>query len=568
VTGLSQGGAGSASGFDPAQQPAPQRRSRRGRWIVAIGVVLIVALVSVAGVFVLSGAGGAAKSLTAGNAPQETLIFVDLRTDLPGDQHQKLADFLTHFPGFKDRALFDNAFDELLNRITSEISPQLTYTSAFKAWTSGEVSIAVTDLGLISGLDLAPAPQGALIVSLKDRARAEEWVASEAAKTGLDFVPSQYAGTTIFEAGSAQDRVAYAFTDRVFIAGNDEAVRAGLDAPLAGSLAEDADYQEAMESLGGDRVASFFVDPRAALRTEAGSLAEALGPFGGLVDVSSLDFDALPVWVAGSVRAESDRMTVEMKIPKPTASPTSGSRVSALAGRLPGSTVAVVELRAANEIAAGALGVAEGQPDLAAQVMDALKAIGGLDWIGDAALVVTAGDSGYGGGIVVQTPDAETAAGKKTLFANLGVLANAALIPNGLSVAASEWTYRGTSIARLTISGESIGSVDVHVAARDDLLIAGYGEDFMKAMLDTTERTSLAANNDYRTAMDYAGAANSGSAYVDIAAVVDDLGRAAFSSDPGAYDLNIAPYLENLGSLGCSVIDGQTVILRLVVVAK
>ncbi len=588
MTDLLQADMGSAAGAAPAHQPPLPRRPRRGRWIVAVGVVLIVVLVSVAGAFLLSGAGGAARSLTAGNAPAETLLFVDLRTDLPGDQHQKLADFLTHFPGFKDRAQFESAFDELLKRISSEISPQLTYTSAFEAWTTGEVSIAVTDLGPISGLGRGAAPQGALIVSLKDRAKGEEWVASEAARMGLDFVASQYAGTTVYEAGPAQDRVAYAFTDRVFIAGNDGAVKAGLDAPVAGSLAEDEGYQEAMESLGGDRVAAFFMNPRAALRAEAASLVEALGPLtealgplseaigplGGLLDVSNLDLGAVPVWVAGSVRAESDRMTIEMKIPKPTASPASGSREGVLAGRLPGSAVAVIELHSVNQTVANGLGILDGQraseqqPDLAGQIEDALRMIGGIDWIGDSALVVTAGDSGYGGGLVVQTPDAETAAGKKTLFANLGVLANTVLIPQGLSVAASEWTYHETTISRLTISGGTIGSVDIHVAAEGDLLIAGYGEDFIKAMLDTTEASSLAAQAGYRTVMGYAGTARSGSAYVDVAAIVDDLGRAAFSSDPQSYDLNYAPYVDGLSTLGCSVIDGQTVILRLVVVAR
>ena len=180
-------------------------RGRKLRWVVAIAVVTVVTLVSAAGVFFLSGGGGAAKSLTAGNAPQETLVFVDFRTDLPGDQHQKLADFMTHFPGFKDRAQFENAFDELLNRVTSQISPELTYTSAFKAWTSGEISIAVTDLGLTAGLISGAAPQGALIVSLKDRDAAEAWVASEAARRGLIFTASTYAGTTLHQAGSGAD---------------------------------------------------------------------------------------------------------------------------------------------------------------------------------------------------------------------------------------------------------------------------------------------------------------------------------------------------------------------------
>jgi hypothetical protein len=88
--------------------------------------------------FVLSGGAGA-KSLTASVAPKDTIAFLEVRTDLPGDQHAKLADFMSHFPGFKDRAQFDTALDELLNRLTSAVSPDLTYTSAFKPWMEGEV---------------------------------------------------------------------------------------------------------------------------------------------------------------------------------------------------------------------------------------------------------------------------------------------------------------------------------------------------------------------------------------------------------------------------------------------
>ena len=41
---------------------------------------------------------------------------------------------------------------------------------------------------------------------------------------------------------------------------------------------------------------------------------------------------------------------------------------------------------------------------------------------------------------------------------------------------------------------------------------------------------------------------SSGMAYADLAAIVDDMGRAMFSSDPASYDLNIAPYEEDVWS--------------------
>jgi hypothetical protein len=79
--------------------------------------------------------------------PKNAVAFLEIRTDLPGDQHAQLADFLSHFPGFKDRAQFDTAMDKLLNKLTGGISPDLQYSSAFKPWLEGEVSMAAMVVG-------------------------------------------------------------------------------------------------------------------------------------------------------------------------------------------------------------------------------------------------------------------------------------------------------------------------------------------------------------------------------------------------------------------------------------
>src|ERR1700690_1330769 len=72
-------------------------RSRRLRWGIAGIVVVTVLTATAAGAFVLSGGAGA-KSLTAGIAPKNAVEFLEVRADLPGDQHAKLADFMSHFP--------------------------------------------------------------------------------------------------------------------------------------------------------------------------------------------------------------------------------------------------------------------------------------------------------------------------------------------------------------------------------------------------------------------------------------------------------------------------------------
>jgi hypothetical protein len=571
-----------ATGVGPVKVAS---RSSRFRWAIAFGIVLCVALVTGAGAFVLSGAGGAAKSLTAGSAPKATIMFANLRTDLPGDQHQKLADFMSHFPGFKDRAQFDNAFDDILNRVTSSISPDLNYTSAFKSWTTGELSIAVMNVG---GIDMSNAmmpsalpsgdvvmptikttpESGVVIVSLKDRAAGEAWVAAEVAKTGLTFTAQDYAGTKLYVAQkAASDRLtaAYAFTDRVLLLGTADAVKGGLDAPAKGSLADNANYQAATSSLSGDAIASFYVDPQAMVKQEMSSMPGVAGAaFSGMMGVGSM-----PAWVAGSVRADSDHMTVEIKMPKSAGMLSTGNKESVLASELPGSTVGVLEVHSVGKLVTDGIKTISGsatgasEKDAIKQVQDALTMIGGIDWIGDADLVLTRTGSSYGGGLVVKTPDAASATGKKVMITNLIALAG-----SSMGITSADETYKGTTITIVSIKNGSSGSpVQIGLAAKGDLLVAGYGDSFIKALLDTTSSDSLATQSDYKTVMAAAGTSNATYGYFNVSAVADQIGQ-SFTGNAARYNLDYKPYVDHIGGVAFASIDGTTVTLRLVFTAK
>ena len=572
-------------------------RTSRFRWAIALGVVLCVALVTAGGAFVLSGAGGSAKSLTAGYAPKSTLLFVDLRTDLPGDQHQKLADFMTHFPGFADRAQFDSAFDEILNRITSSISPDLTYTSAFQSWTTGELSVALTSMGsasansadvdqmmaaIASGLNqsnVPPAPSatesgnGVVIVALKDRAAGEAWVSDEITRTGTAFTAQDYAGTKLYVAQTVTDGLtaAYAFTDKVLLLGTVDAVKAGLDAPSNGSLADSAGYQKAMSSFSGDSVARFYMDSQALIAQEMASMSSIAGMAGMSAGGMMLGQDYIPAWIAGSVRAESDHMTVEMTMPKTTAAPSPGNKESVVASDLPGSTVGVIEVHSVGQLVNDELKVlassalASSAPDAMKQVQGALSQIGGVDWIGDADMVLTKDGSSYGGGLVVKTPDSATATTKKAMITNLISLAGL----GGGGITQADETYKGATISVVSVAASDITpDLSFAIATKGDLLVAGYGDAFVKAVLDTTSANSLAAQSGYRTVMAAAGTSNAGYGYFDISAVADQIGQALFPANPGYYNLNYKPYVDHVGGAAFAEIDGSTVTLRFVVTAK
>lgn len=543
-----------AAGVHPV---AVAPRSKRLRWGIAGAIVVAVVVATAAGIFALSGAAGS-KSLTASIAPKNSVAFLEVRTDLPGDQHARLADFMSHFPGFKDRAQFDNALDEMLNKLTSEVSPDLRYSSAFKPWMEGEVSIAVTDITSVA----SQSPPGVVaIFALKDRAAAETWVTSELNRSSIKTTSQDYAGTKLYATGSGVSQGAYAFTPQALLLGTVDGVKAALDTAAKGSLADNPKYQAAMKSLSGDSMARFYVDAGSYLASMLGSQASGLS----VVGVATKD---LPTWIAGSVRAESDRMVVDVAMPRATGSG-ADNHTSRLASALPGSTVGVFEAHSigaqiTKQLDALATGQSGALGDSIKSVKDTLATFGGVDWLGDGVAVVTKDGSTYGGGLVVEATDAATAKAKAATITNLAALAG-----GSFKLTSRGETYKGIDVTVISIPGGPDGQpVEVAVAAKDNLVVAGYTDAFVKAVIDTTPESSLASGSDYVAVMSAAGANNMSSVYVNIPALEDQIGQALQASQSSRWTVDYKPYFDHLGGVGYTVVDGNTVILRLVVMAK
>jgi hypothetical protein len=576
-----------AAGVHPVVISAP---SRRFRWAVAGAIVVIVALATTAGAFVLSGAAGA-KSLTAGIAPRDSIFFMEVRTDLPGDQRTKLAGFMSHFPGFQDRAQFDNGLDELLNMLTAKVSPDLRYTSAFKPWAEGEISIAIGDLGsvdasgapacnkpsidpngqgVLGGLSFTRAPSAVAIFALKDRAGAETWIAGELSRQKLTTTSQDYAGSKLYTIGSGVTQGAYALTDQDLLLGTVMGVKAALDTRTNGSLADNPDYQAAMKSLSGDSLARFYVDGRAIVRQALDSYEPVMcGVMGakGATPPPAFDPTAMPAWIAGAVRAESDRMVVDVAMPQ-TATTNLGNHLSRIASSLPGNTVGVVEVHSLGRVVDTGLGTLESMaplPGLDAGSIDgvesALSLVGGVDWIGDGTAVVTKDGSTFDGGVVVEATDAATARSKVEMIGNLVGLSGVA---TGLKTHAE--TYKGHAITVVSVpAGTRNGPLQLAITAKDNLIVVGYTDAFVKGVLDTTPATSLASQADYSAAIGATGTANEASVYVNVPALEDQIGTAAFSSENS---IDYKPYLDHVGGIAGSVTDGNPVILRFVVTAR
>src|SRR5439155_8156112 len=133
-------------------------------------------------------------------------------------------------------------------------------------------------------------------------------------------------------------------------------------------------------------------------------------------------------------------------------------------------------------------------------------------------------------------PDAKTASDKLIQIRNLVTLVGSQA---GLTI--QDESYNGTTIGVIDLSwlaplllgtlgaatnpgqtpGASsvlgaLGDLKIAFAQKDDLVIAGIGDTFVKAVLDTKPGSSLADHANYRSALDRAGAANGGQLYADI----------------------------------------------------
>ncbi len=571
-------------GWTPAAQwgPAPTG-SRRLRWGIAGAIVLCVVLVSTGAVYVLSGASGT-RSLTASVAPKNSVAFLEIRTDLPGDQHGKLADFMSHFPGFKDRSQFDTALDEILNRLTRSVSPSLSYTSAFKPWMEGEVSIAVTSLSGLEGAAMPSIsgttdPGVVAIVALKDRAAAEKWVSSELATEHVSTTASGYDGATLVSFESGDNTDAYAFTDQDLLMGTIDGVKAAIDSKSKGSLADNPSYQAAMASLAGDSLARLYLDTRAIVMADLDSYDQTLQSLGSLDATGAvasaaatlpISADSIPDWTVGSLRADGDRLTLNILEPGTgTAAASGGNHESRLAGSLPASTVLETEAHDLGKNLTTELAALDKDMSTDStwqQVQSALSSIGGLDWIGDASVVMTKNGSAFDGGVVIETTDADTASAKVGLL-RVGL----SLGGGSLGVTTRTESYNGTDITIVHADSNpisSVGSIDLAIATKGNLIVAGADDSFVKSVLDTNPFNSLATQADYRSVMALVGPSNSGAFYWNVPALEDQMGEALFGVSASQWASDYKPYFDHLGGVGSTVVNGNTVILRLIVTAK
>jgi len=530
----------------------PARPAGLLRWGVALVVVaLVVGAASVAAILLSSG--GATSSIE-GWIPSGTVVYLEGRADLPGDQRQSVGTILATFPGFKDQATLDAKIDQALDQVLQKSG--ISWTTDLKPWVAGEVGVAVTrdllDLAAAAGKNpsAATVPDRGVVVlaSVKDVALATAWVAKEAGGAPITTTYGDGSITTVDRNGMT---LAWATRGTVLLLGPEVSVKAALDTKGASPVAASSGFTAARATAPSAYLGFGFIDTKSILD----AMLAAAGSTGSLPQ-ACLDsaLAALPDWAAGFAHAADGALVMDQVAPVPSGAPASSfapkDTSSAIAARLPAGTLVALEGRQAGPaLVALWSGLKAGiacdpaQKGSLDQVDTALAAIGGVDslvgWAGDSALAVTFDGTTWGGGLAAVATDPAGAA--RILGQAKAALA---LAGGAAGITYTEQAYAGATIGIVTIPPMGGGAIPaLAVTAQGDLFALGT-LDFVKGILDTPAGGGLAAQAGYAHAIDLAGGAGTMDAYVNITGLRAGLETLIPATEKASYDTNVQPFLE------------------------
>lgn len=327
----------------PIDSPPPNNRGGRVRWLVAgLATILVVALVG--GALFLAAPRTGAPSATAHYVPADTAMYAEMRLDLPGDQHDNLASFMSHFPGFADQASFQTKFDETLNTLIARNGSNISWTNDVKPWFGGQVAFfgdvanpAMGTDGVMSGDPTHAWSHGQVVVlTVSDRAKLQATIDAHA--NGVVATPTDYNGTTIstIAATDSGNPKSYAITnDAVLLSADVDRIKEALDTRSGTSqaLADDAYFLQELGKLHADRLATMYFD---GTRLPEGASA----PRSGATECIALQ-SGMQTRYVGEARAEGDHMAFTLRSQVPTgagAPPAPQNGQSSLAEAMPANT--------------------------------------------------------------------------------------------------------------------------------------------------------------------------------------------------------------------------------------
>ena len=564
----------------PARPPVTTEdgsRQSRTRWIAAAVAIGVVVLITALATLVLTSS--SPTSAVLGYVPTDSIAYGEVRLDLPGDQRQKVGQFLAKFPGFADQAALETKLDEVLDRLISEGSQGTqTYTRDVKPWFGGQMAFAMGPLPTIdpnAAASAAKDARGVLLLTVKDEALARTWLNTTMSHAGVGGTSETYNGAqlTLFSSPEAPDQQA-AFTiagGKVAIAGDVASVKAAVDTKGSSPLAKSAGVAAAQAALTGDDLGFFFLDAKGLFEASA-RLSESLTSAPPLTDqISAL----LPDWAAMRIRVEGDALQLDGVSQHKAGTPgPDQNRANGVAAFAPPSTVALL---AGNEYGTSLLEWVElyrDEPALAeafAQIDQTAAMLGGLDallgWMGDTGVVIAKDGDAIEGGIVSIPADA---AGGRQLLTTIRSFIALGGAQAGFSV--TDEQYNGETITVLDLgelrdlaglaggmgslptdpSSLPSGRVRIAYVANDQVIAIGSSSDFIKHVLDAGAGASLADDARFKDLVGRADAEHNAVTFLDLTAI-RGLAEGAMSSataqERAEYEELVKPFLTPFDAL-------------------
>jgi hypothetical protein len=560
---------------DAAPAPANPRRSR-ARWLAALAIVAMI--VGITALATLSLTGSAPASTVVGYVPADSLAYGELRLDLPGDQRQKIGEFLSKFPGFADQAALETKLDEVLDRLLAVgTDDKQTYTRDIKPWFDGELAFSMgplpTDPAALKDPASMARPRALLLMSVKDAALARSWFTAALAEHGVSGTPETYQGTelTIFKSPeNATEQAAFGLVDgKVAIAGDVASVKGAIDTKGASPLAKSAAFVAAKAALKGDDLGFVFVDLRTIL---AAAMELSQSTTASPPPLSDALVDLVPDWAAFRLRVESDALVMDSVTPHVEAAPgPADNRANAVAAFAPPSTIVFTAGNAYGATLTETIALYRKDPALTEafkSIDQAAGMLGGLEasigWMGDTGLIVARNGDSIEGGIVSIPADAAAGARLLTTLRSFATLAGAQY---GISVRDED--HAGTTITIIdlgtakdlaalagTLGGLPFGDdstvdlpgghIEISYAATDGVVVLGSSPDFVGHVLDAGAGQSLADDARYTALVGRVGATHTAVTFVDVAAVrglVEGLLSKATPKERAEYEESVKPFL-------------------------
>ena len=571
-------------------EASPAGESRGGkhrlRWIAALVVTLLVAGTAAGATLLLTSDSGDPEVLAW--TPADSLVYTELRLDLPGSQQAELAKLMSAFPGFDDQAAFPMKLNEALDQLVGTASDgQQSWTGDIDPWFGRQLSASVGPLP--ASVEDAASARGLLLASVTDAAKAEAWAAKLVADEGATTTTETYGGTTITvvtpkdgaPAAMADVQTAYAVVGPVLALGDVASVKAAIDTKGTAGLNTVDQFKTAEATVSGDRLAFAYMDTAALTESAkdlAGEAAEAMPSLPTAFE------DLTPPWSVAAVRAEDGSFVIDTRNPHVSKLGPAESSDSTLADVVPPTTVALVEghdvgaaLTRLKDLVASDPALADGVK----QIDDTLAIVGGWDaivgWMGEAGVAVTRDGDEIGGGLVVTPTDPAAAERLLTQLKGFVQLAGA-----GSGITVTEEPYGGTTITIIDLGdlgdlagAATEGAVDVPAdlqisyAVTDDVVVLGYGTAFTKAVLDARTGESLADTERFKAALEQAGTTHASLFWLDVTGIRDLVEAQVPAADKAEYEADLKPYLEAFDSVigtyaPAEDLDRGTVIIRVV----